>query len=344
MSVASGHGAGARDQRACRRKALARLPSLPRSFTASRPPRRRRGLALAVVTLAMAAAGCEPPPLTDNGVIGIFGGVGLGNGDFSYPRAVTAEPEGSVFIVDKSGRIQRFSARGEFETGWKMPLSETGKPVGIAIHPDGRLFVADTHYHRVMIFDRDGHLLGQFGEQGDGDGQMQLPTDVDFDNHGFIYVSEYQGNDRLTKWAPDLTYVRAIGEAPIDGERLRRPAAIDVDGDDVIWVADACNHRIVRFDTDGRVLGTFGELGEGPGQLRYPYDINVAPDGASVMVCEYGGNRLQWFDRAGRSLRTWGGHGREPGRLWTPWGAAYGPGGNVYVVDSLNSRIQIVRP
>jgi len=41
---------------------------------------------------------------------------------------------------------------------------------------------------------------------------------------------------------------------------------------------------------------------------------------------------------------VWGRGGRAPGELFAPWGATYGPKGRVYVVDSLNSRIQIMQP
>ncbi len=288
-------------------------------------------------------AGCEPVATDSDDVIGMFGEVGLGPGAFSYPRAIAAEPDGSVFVVDKNGRIQRFNADGEFETFWRMPETEKGKPVGLTVHPDGRIFVADTHYHRVMIFDRDGKSLGSFGSLGTGDGEFQLPTDVAVDADGFIYVSEYQGNDRITKWSADLRFVAFLGDTPIEGKRLSRPAGIDIDDEQTLWVADACNHRIVRLSLDGEVLNTFGEFGSQPGQLRYPYDLSVSPDG-EIMVCEYEGNRLQWFSKDGRSLRCWGRAGRKPGELFAPWGATYGPKERVYVVDSLNSRVQIIRP
>lgn len=321
---------------------------------ARRSPRRtevRPGRTLRLGTLPLflipvitcSSVACDPPSLTPNGVIAIYGDVGLGPGAFSYPRAITAEKQGSVFVVDKSGRVQRFGPGGEYETHWRMPETRKGKPVGLTVHPDGRIFVADTHYHRVSIFDRDGKWVGEFGSEGTGDGEFQLPTDVAVDSAGFIYVSEYQGNDRITKWSPDLKFVKALGELPIEGKRLSRPAGIDIDSEQTLWIADACNHRIVRLSLDGEVLATFGEFGDGPGQLRYPYDITVAPDD-TIMVCEYEGNRLQWFDKDGRFLRTWGSGGRKPGELFAPWGATYGPGGNVYIVDSLNSRIQVVRP
>ena len=297
-----------------------------------------------LVVLAIASIlGCEPPPITDSGVIGVFGGVGLGPGQFSYPRAITAETSGSVFVVDKNGRVQRFSPDGVFETYWRMPETEHGKPVGLKVHPDGRVFVADTHYNRVMIFDRDGKLLGSFGSEGFGDGQFQLPTDVAFDAQGFIYVSEYYANDRITKWSPDLRFVAAFGETEIEGRRLSRPTGLVIDDEQTLWVADACNHRLVRFSLDGEVLTAFGRFGQEPGEMRYPYDVSVSPDN-TLLVCEYEGNRLQWFSKDGRSLRVWGHAGRAPGELFAPWGASYGSEGRVYVVDSLNSRVQVIRP
>lgn len=297
----------------------------------------------AVSVVLMALSACSPDHPRNARVVGVFGGVGLGPGEFSYPRAITAEPDGCVFVVDKSGRVQRFSADGEYETEWQTPATRNGKPVGLSIMPDQRLFVADTHYHRVLVYDRDGTLLDEFGRHGNGPGEFQLPTDVARDDQGNYYVSEYHDNDRITKWSKDLEFLQAIGEEPIEGERLSRPAGIAVDDEQTLWLADACNHRIIRFSLDGEVLKVFGSFGSAAGQLRYPYDIDVSPDGM-ILVCEFEGSRLQWFTKEGESVATWGRPGRGAGELFAPWGAAYGPGGRVYVVDSLNSRIQIIKP
>lgn len=299
---------------------------------------RTSAVALAVLGLG---GGCSPPPLSDNGVIAVVGGVGLGPGEFSYPRAITVSSTGSVFVVDKAARVQRFTSKGEYELEWRMPQKQAGKPVGLTVHPDGRIFVADTHYHRVVVYDNEGNELARFGELGNGDGQFQLPTDVAVDHSGFIYVSEYNGNDRVTKWTLDLTFVEQVTPELIEGEPLVRPAGIDIDEEDTLWIADACNHRIIRMTLDGKVLTVFGKRGTEPSQLRYPYDLTAMPDG-TIMVCEYGNSRLQWFDKQGRSVAVWGSPGRAIGELWSPWGATVGPDGRLYVVDSLNSRIQIV--
>ncbi len=299
--------------------------------------------AVSVLTLAGLSSGCERTPDPVEHVLGIVGGPGLAPGRFSYPRAIAAEANGSIFVADKTGRIQRFDADGAFEFGWTMPEIAQGKPVGMKMHPDGRLFVADTHNHRVMVFDRNGNALTSFGSEGLGDAQFQLPTAVTFDRDGFIYVGEYFENDRITKWSPDLQFVKVISDQPIEGKRLSRPAGLDVDAEQTLWVADACNHRIIRFSRDGDVLAVFGEFGDEPGQLRYPFDICVTPEN-TLLVCEHEGNRLQWFSKDGRSLRIWGRGGRKPGELFAPWGIVRGTQGRVYVVDSLNNRVQIVEP
>lgn len=318
--------------------------SAPNSNEGERP--RALGRLVMLVTalvVLLLPFGCRSRHDRDPRVVGVFGGLGMGPGDFSYPRAVAADPDGTVLIVDKSGRIQRFSSEGKYIDGWRMPETEAGKPVGLTVHPDRRVFVADTHYHRVVIFSPEGEQLTTFGSEGDGDGQFRMPTDVAFDSDGNIFVSEYGGNDRITRWSPALMFDRVVVSGEVAGLGLSRPSAVDFDAEQTLWIADSCNHRLLRISRDGKLLGVFGSMGSEAGQMRYPYDIAVAP-GGRIMVCEYGGDRLQWFDQEGHAQGTWGGSGREPGQLHAPWGAAYGANGMIYVVDSLNSRIQILRP
>jgi len=303
---------------------------------------RKAALLVLLAVLFVDSIGCKRAPLTDSGVTHFFGGVGLGDGNFNYPRAIASDRTKSVYVVDKSGRVQWFDADGGFEGSWRVPETVAGFPVGLAVHSDGRVFVADTHYHRVLIYSAEGTLVGSFGEEGMGDGQFQLPTDVAIDASGNIYVSEYHENDRVTKWSPDFQFVTVLA-TNAGGTRLSRPTGLAVDDEQTLWLADACNHRIVRMSLDGEVLTVFGKFGSGPGELRYPYDISLAPNG-ELLVCEYEGNRLQWFSKDGRSLRIWGRPGRAVGKLFAPWGAVYGPHGRVYVLDSLNSRVQVIEP
>ena len=297
------------------------------------------------ILLAAAAvllAGCDEGGITGRVPEKIFGGQGIEPGKFVYPRAIAVGPDGCVFIVDKTARIQRFSPDGEFEVAWHMPKWEAGKPTGLTVDAQGRVYAADTHYHQVIIFDRDGNELHRFGTNGEGNGQFVYPTRVAIDMKGNLYVSEYGGNDRISRFTPDYEYVTSFG-GPVDGElTLSRPQAMAFDDEGMLWVADACHHRICRFTPDGELTFSFGGPGREPGQLQYPYDVELCPDG-TLLVCEFGNNRIQRFDRQGESLETWGRAGRGPGQLASPWGVAVGRDGRVYVLDSRNHRVQMFR-
>jgi len=304
--------------------------------------RRRPSLALTIALSASAVPGCRPaaipgtlPPLL------LFGRTGMGPGEFNYPRAAAINDDGLLYVVDKAGRIQALTQTGEFVRAWRMPEIDAGKPTGLGIAPDGTVYAADTHYARVMFFSPDGECLGTFGSFGEGPGQFRLPTDVAVDRRGFIYVSEYGGNDRISKFSPQRQYLFSFGGRDAGEASLERPQALLIAPDATLWVADACNHRIGHFDADGRFLGAFGRAGHEIGQLWFPYSLDLLSDG-TLAVCEYGNNRVQRFDPAGRSLGTWGGAGRRPGQLAYPWALAVGDDDRVLIIDSGNNRVQVV--
>ncbi len=279
--------------------------------------------------------GGQPAPLL------IFGRTGMGPGEFSYPRAATLGPDQQVYIVDKAARIQCYSLDGGFVRDWHTPAKDAGKPTGLSAGPDGRIYIADTHYARVLIYDTQGRLLEQFGSFGSGPGEFGLPTDVVAARDGTLYVAEYGINDRISKFSPRHEFLFSFGGKDAGEAALRRPQTLLIDPDDTLWVADACNHRVCHFDAAGRFLGSFGRAGDGPGELRFPYGLDRLSD-SSFVVAEFGNNRIQRFDAQGRSLGIWGAAGRGPGQLAYPWAIVALPGDRVLIVDSGNNRMQII--
>jgi len=295
--------------------------------------------------MAVGLAGCD----RHSGYVGkakvldVFGRTGRGQGEFIYPRAIDIASDGSLFIVDKTGRIQCFTHKGEFLGAFQMPLIEAGKPTGLSFAPNGNLYVADTHYHRVLVFSPKGKLISGLGQFGQEEGSFIYPTDVAFSGDGRIFVSEYGGNDRISVFTEQGNFLYCFG-APGNGDgQLSRPSAICVERSRKrLYIADACNHRIAIYDFDGKPFGYIGSPGRGRGQLRYPYDLALLPDG-SLIVCEYGNNRLQLFSPDGQSLAVYGQAGRQPGQLAYPWGVAVNNKRQAFVVDAGNNRIQVWR-
>lgn len=277
----------------------------------------------------------QVPPLM------LFGRTGMGPLEFNYPRAVAIGPNDCLYIADKAGRIQAIEQTGRFKLSWNMPQIQAGKPTGLGVAPDGTLYVADTHYSRVVTFTPSGQRLEQFGTFGEGPGQFRLPTDVAIDADGFIYVSEYGGNDRISKFSPRREYLFSFGGQDAAEAALQRPQTLLISPDNTLWVADACNHRICHFDAGGRFLGAIGRPGKKAGELWFPYGLDMLSDG-TLVVCEYGNNRVQRFDKTGQSLGTWGAAGRGPGQLAYPWALAVGEDDRIFVIDSGNNRVQVI--
>lgn len=311
----------------------------------SRPSRPLVSLGIAALVLTTCwITGCgSAPDSTADGrnVVGTIGSVGLADGLFFYPRSIAIALNGKMFVNDRTGRIQRFGADGQFEKSWFTPDHKNGMPVGLCAAPDNRLFVADTHYSRILIYDQDGHLLQTFGEPGTGPGQLGLPTDLAIDADGNLYISQMIEINRISKFDKNFIFLMDFGGPDAGEASLNRPTGLTIDHQNTLWVADAIHDRLVRFSLDGKLLATFGTTGKKPGQFRYPYDTALLPDD-SLVVAEFGNSRLQQIDKQGKCLRTWGGWGDKLGQVAAPWGVGTA-GDKVYAVDSGNNRVQVIQ-
>lgn len=297
-----------------------------------------------VVLALLLAGGCARQITTNVSIPAhtsmTFGNLGSQPGSFVSPRAIAIGASGTVFVVDKSGRVQRFGPDGRFEHQWALPECDKGYPSGIHVDSAGRVFVADTHNHRVVVYDGDGRELRRLGTDAVGPGRLTLVTDVAVGLDGAVYVAEFGGVDRIVKFDREGQYLFSFGDSTSGAGALQRPSGLACDADGSIWVADTSNHRICHFDRDGRFLTSFGELGRQPGQLRYPRDLALCADGLIVVV-DMENDRVQSFDRDGGFVAAWGHSGRSDGQLDAPLNVAV-HGTRLYVTDSANNRIVVV--
>ncbi|GAA5506209.1 hypothetical protein Rcae01_01661 [Novipirellula caenicola] len=280
----------------------------------------------------------------------VWGRRGFSEGRFLKPRAIAISPADELFIVDTTGRIQVFDVDGNFQRGWKTPDTENGRPTGLAVetppgdHPVPHLLVADTHYYRTLTYTLDGQLCSDKqigGVAGHSPGEFAFVTDAVCDKKGCFYIGEYGDSDRIQKFDPQgnfLTQWGGTGNAP---GQFVRPQSLVV-RDHVLWVADACNHRIQCFDIreeTPKLINVFGHEGNAAGEFYYPYDLAFASDG-TLIVCEYGNQRLQRFTPEGKWIATWGAPGFQPGQLYQPWGVVVDSQDRVHILDSNNHRVQ----
>lgn len=128
-----------------------------------------------------------------------------------------------------------------------------------------------------------------------------------------------------------------------EGE-LHSPIGIAVGAADELFVSDAYNHRVQKFDTEGRFLAQF-EVPQHPDPALFVSGGGIAVDREGrVFVSQMSIHEVIAFAPDGKLLHRWGGKGSGDGQFDNPGGMAIGPDGNVYVCDQTNHRVQVFTP
>jgi ABC-type spermidine/putrescine transport system permease subunit II/DNA-binding beta-propeller fold protein YncE len=294
------------------------------------------------------SVGCQRPTGTSTTLLNsklfsrveIIGSRGTALGQFNKPRSVAVDLHDNLYVVDMTGRVQKFSSNGVYLASWQMPEIEKGKPKGMGRDAAGNIMVVEPHYSRVNHFSPDGRLVAQWGTMGTNVGQLCLPRAAAVNSHGDIFVCEYTAVDRVQEFTVlGKEWKRVFGSSGLAPGELNRPEGLAIDTQDRIYVADSCNHRIQIFSPEGRFLRGYGKAGTSLGEFSYPYDIQVDKTGLQF-VCEFGNSRLQVFDQYDHPIEIIGHTGAAPGQFANPWSMTLDSAGNLYVADSQNHRVQ----
>jgi sugar lactone lactonase YvrE len=265
-------------------------------------------------------------------------GLGLGNSGITSRSSAdngiaAAAPAGGV-TTQQTQPYRVF----QFAIGAQASVGQFNFPSGVAVAPDGTVYVADSDSHRIHRFSATGEFLGGWGTQGGGDGQFRAPRGVAVAPDGTVYVAD-TGNHRIHRFSADGTFLGRWGQQGYNDGQFSSPGGVAVAPDGTVYVADTGNHRIQRFSADGTFLGTWGVSGSGNGEFSSPSGVAVASDGA-VYVADSGNHRIQRFNAGGTFLGAWGAFGSSDGQFNKPSGVAVAPDGTVYVADTYNYRIQ----
>jgi DNA-binding beta-propeller fold protein YncE len=331
--------------------------------------------ALAVTALAAAlvpaVAPAAPPALTPSTI----GEPPQGDGVFRFPQAVAVTPGGgTVFAGDQnSGVVQAFTADGafRFSVGFPAARGEDGRlgvVGGVATDRSGHLYVLDSQYERVQVFDAsDGRFLARFGDAstldllggnpatiGGGRSASGLAVAQSADGPPVVYIAD-QGNERVARFVLDPATLQpaaapSFSPAAVD---LSAPQGVALDPSGTrVYVADDDHHRVVVLRADTlEQIGAVGTFGTGPGQMENPYDVAVdSHDPNRLFVADNQNHRVDVFDAGSLAfLQTLGGYGYGPGIGHTAVVRSVGaltdvPGGGVDVADTANDRLQAFGP
>lgn len=214
-------------------------------------------------------------------------------GGFQQPVAMTFAG-GRLLVSDSvGGAIYIFERDGRFVG--TIGDNTLERPVGLAMdEARGRLYVADTGAHQVVVLAPDGEEITRIGGRGPGLGEFNFPTNVAVDTDGRLYVSDTL-NFRVQVFGPDFNPLFQIGEKGDLPGYFAQPKGVALDPDGHVYVVDANFEAVELFDGQGRLLMTFGGEGHGPGEFWLPAGIWIDPKGW-VWIADSYNRRVQVFE------------------------------------------------
>lgn len=261
--------------------------------------------------------------LAGNGTAGLVNGPGA-SAEFNYPFGVTTDSSGNIYVVGSNNVIRRVTPSGVVST-----MAGNGT---------------------------QGYLDGP-GSSAEFNGVSGIAVD----SSGNVYVAD-SGNNRIRKVSPSGVVSSLAGngtqgyvDGPGDSAEFNSPDGVAVDAAGNVYVADTYNNR-VRKITPAGVVSTLAGSGvtgyaDGAGaaaKLSYPQGIAVDSSG-NIYVVTYD-NRIREITPSGvvSTLAGSGGYGYVDGvgttaQFNSPFGVAVDSSGHVYVADSGDNRIRIIR-
>jgi len=216
------------------------------------------------------------------------------------------------------------------------------RALGMSIDKDNNIWVTDVADHVVMKLDKDGRVLMTLGTKGESgewneaadEHLFKEPNDVALDSMGNIYVVQGHGGDtpRVIKFSPAGEFIAQWGSRGYGPGQFVAAHAIEIDSNDILYVADRENMRIQRYDTSGNL------------QREWKFDAMVCAiymhdDGFVYITTGFDGE-LAKVDMDGNVIGAIGSPGTGNGQFGEAHDLAVDQDGNAYIADVINRRVQ----
>ena len=204
-------------------------------------------------------------------------------------------------------------------------------PYGVAIGPDGDVWVADTGRDQIAEFTPSGRLMTSFG------GGLDQPQAVAVGAAGDVWVAD-TGHDRVVEFSPTGHVLAGFGSAGSRPGQLDQPVALAVSASGDVWVADQGNSRVEEFSASGRYLAAISVPTPAGVALEASGDLWVSSPSYAA------GNTVDEFSATGRPLESFGTTQAGYGDLGDTGGIAIGPAGRVYVAQPDYGWVSVFTP
>lgn len=197
---------------------------------------------------------------------------------------------------------------------WQKPSPRGGVGVisQLALDSRGRVFVLQRTAPQLLIYRADGELDEVYENP-----RLTSGHGLFIDAADNVYLVSYDAHQVLALDSSLKPRFELGGfNTPRWGAPFNHPTDVAVAPDGEIYVSDGYGNACVhRFSAHGEHIGTWGGVGQGPGEFATPHGVWVLADNR-VAVCDRDNDRVQLFDREGRYLAQWTGLLR-PMDIWS---------------------------
>jgi sugar lactone lactonase YvrE len=302
---------------------------------------------------------------------------------FNDPAALVADAAGNLFVADSRNHvIRKISTNGIVSTfagqagtpgsGDGTGAARFDTPSGIALAPNGDLYISDTGNHTIRRVTAAGVVstfAGVAGQNGFTDGvgataRLNSPLGLAVAADRTIFVAD-SGNHLVRAIAPNRTVTTFAGRAETWGTedgtggnaRFNGPVGVAISSDGDIFVSDSNNHAIRKITRTGIVTtwaGVPGVDGSTDGDclaatFSKPAELAFDKHG-NLFVADSFNHLIRKISRDGKVSTVTGVAGADgsvdgnngQARLFNPYGLAVGPDGSLIVSDTYNELIRIV--
>ena len=219
------------------------------------------------------------------------------------------DPDKHVWIVDADGHfVSKFTNDGSELVFTLGTPGEPGtddthfrRPTFLVFMDENTMYLADGYDNtRIIKYDMDGKILGQWGEKGRGAGQEDRPGYWN-NVHGIavdpttrrVYVND-RDNGRVQVFDEDGNY---LNEWNFWEGRRGQPQDIHsfiVTSDQKLWAADQGTHKILGYDLEGHYVYSWGSWGEYPGGMWGVHGMSTDKEG-NFYTASVNNGRIQKF-------------------------------------------------
>jgi len=172
-------------------------------------------------------------------------------------------------------------------------------------------------------------------------GQLNKPSDVSVSKNGLIYVVDGV-NNKIKIFDKNGSFVSSFGKQGSGRGEFSQPLGIDLDDAGKVYIADSGNQRVQIFSATGGFVDEI-KLPASNGHGADPTDVAIDNVNNKCYISDNDNHRILAYDLAKLTLiKTYGGRGTGRDRFRYPFLMALGKKQNLYVVDVINTRVQVL--